>query len=161
METAEKKQGSSFAERCAAVFSGMAPGFTAVLATHSGAEISARTMSVLLHGHKFYFQTDGTSGKGPSAAAMPAGGAGFRINTRSGAAACPWGTPCKRTTGKYTLCLRRSSPGASRKYSHLEQEKLFCLEPASVRIWRYTDAGAVIEELDLQAGSFIRRSLGY
>ena len=160
METAEKQQGSSFAERCAAVFSGMAPGFTAVLATHSGAEISARTMSVLLHGHKFYFQTDGTSGKVRQLQQCPQAALAFdKYQVRGRCVSL--GHPMQEDNREIYTLFAAQFPGASRKYSHLEQEKLFCLEPASVRIWRYTDAGAVIEELDLQAGSFIRRSLGY
>lgn len=160
METAEKKQNSAFAEQCAAVFSGMAPGFTAVLATHDGTEVSARTMSVLLHGQKFYFQTDGTSGKVRQLQQCPQAALAFGEYQVRGRCVS-LGHPLQADNREIHALFAVQFPGAARKYSHLEQEELFCLEPVSVRIWRYTDAGAVIEELDLQAGSFIRRPLGY
>lgn len=149
-----------FAARCAAVFAEIGPGQTAALATRDGDGVSVRTMSVLQHEQKFYFQTDGQSGKAVLLQRCPQAALAFGAFQVRGRCVL-LGHPLEEHNRALHARFAARFPDAARKYSHLPQEVLFCLVPHTVRIWRYTGDGAVLEELDLDGRHFTRRPLGY
>ena len=117
------------------VFDDLGEGKKMVLATCANDEVSARTMSIIIHQGKFYFQTGVTMSKV----------ADIAVNNKVAL--------CAKGTSIMGVCREIGRPGdaenawflekfstyftsAALKYSHLEYERIYEVVPTKIKIWK-------------------------
>ena len=130
------------------------------LATCVENEVSARTMSAIIIEGLFYFQTDSRSLKA-SQLSLNANCA-IAFNNYEIIGYCEnLGHPMKEENKNIFKIFKEQFESAASKYSHIEQEILFCVIPKTIKIWEYTDNGAQIVLCDIKNKKFSIEKLGY
>lgn len=120
-----------------------------VLATSVNDEVSARTMSIVICGEKFFFQTDAGMDKvkeieqNPNVALCSKG---YQIKGRCKSL----GHPLLEENKWFIDLFREFYPNAYEKYSHLSNECVYEITPVKAKIWKSLDQEVWIEYLDFE-----------
>ena len=118
------------------------------LATSLDGEVTARTMSVVQLGGRLYFQTDRRFRKYAQLAGNPRA-ALCAENTQILGRCRELGHP--REHSEFCRAYRELYPGSFERYTQLEDERLFVLEPEFVERWLYIGGRPHVETFDVGA----------
>ena len=130
------------------------------LATCSDNIVSCRTISFIALEGNLYFQTDVNSVKGKQIrnnSNVAVSFEEFEIIGEANVIGHPYSDEAVSIYRVYEKCY----PSAAKKYGKLSQESLYCIKPEIIKVWKYTDEGAVIELLDIQEEKYERIMMGY
>ena len=106
-----------------------------VLATSANDEVSARTMSIIIHEGKFYFQTGVTMSKSSDIAVNNK--VALCVNETSIMGVCrEIGRPSDTNNAWFLRKFSTHFTSAALKYSYLEYERLFEMIPMKIKIWK-------------------------
>ncbi len=126
-------------------------GRTMVLASSYRDRVSSRMMSVVLVEGKFYFQTDKNFRKYE------------QIRKNANVALCMDNIQIEglcREIGKpsnhkaFLEAYKKSFNSSYKKYSHLENERLFEITPTYIQRWQYVEGLPYIERFDMADGKY-------
>ena len=130
------------------------------LATCARNEVSARTMSAIIIDGLFYFQTYSRSLKVLQLSLNA--NCAIAFNNYEITGHCEnLGHPMKEENKYIFKIFKEKFESAASKYSHIEQELLFCVIPKTIKIWEYTDNGAQIVICDIKNKKISIEKLGY
>lgn len=140
-----------FRERYARFLAEFGPGRTMVLSTAQEGQVSSRMMSVVQQDGVFYFQTDKTFRKYGQLLQNPRVALcidNIQIEGRCEEIGHPLEAPF--FCSLYQTCF----PGSYRKYSALQNERLFAVRPTAVERWLYRDGDPFLERFDLEQQAY-------
>ena len=118
-----------------------------VLATSVNNMVSARTVSVLTINGRFYFQTDKNMDKAREILTNPSVALCLKEVQIKGICR-EIGHPNNKDNHFFVEIFQECFPSAYKKYSHLENETVFEIEPLLAKIWQYIDDCQCIEFID-------------
>lgn len=123
-----------------------------VLATCNNNQVAARTISVIVHDNKIYFQTDLRMDKAKE------------IEKNNNVAICIGSIQIKGTCkhiGKpahikwFVDKYKNKYPNAFALYSRLEYERVFEIEPTSAKVWTYIQGEPYIKVIDFEKKEYV------
>lgn len=119
------------------------------LATSVNDIVSARTISVLILGGRFYFQTDKNMDKGKEISfnehvALAVG------NIQIKGICKELGHPTEKQNEEFLTHFKEHYNSAYTKYSHLENERVYEITPTLIKLWKYTENTPCIEFIDCE-----------
>ena len=127
---------NDYKSRIEILFEQLGIGQVMCLATSLDEKVFARSMSVIIHKQKFYFQTDKSYNKYYHLSCNKNVALCFN-NIQIEGTARELGHPLKSEnlffTDKYQECF----PGSYEKYTHLSNEVLFEVTPCHITVWDY------------------------
>ncbi len=135
---------NDFQSRISILFEKLGSGQIMSLATSLNGKVFARSMSVIICNHKFYFQTDKTFDKY------------YQLSNNKNVALCfnnfqiegtAWelGHPLKSENLFFADKYKKCFSGSYEKYTQLSNEVLFEVTPCYIKIWDY-DGGKPFRE---------------
>ena len=122
-----------------------------VLSTSLHDVVTSRMISAVAADRRLYFQTDTKSRKYAQLKENPH--AALCIDNIQIEGIC-------RETGHpaadpvFCELYERSFPGSYERYTNLQSERLFCMEPAFIERWLYIEGKPYVEKFDLSAGEY-------
>ncbi len=125
---------------------------TMVLSTSLHDIVTSRTMSIVACEEKLYFQTDKTFRKCDQLKENPH--VALCIDQIQIEGECSKiGRPSDHSD--FCRAYERCFPGSYRRYSHLQNERLFCVIPALIERWLYIDGKPCIETFDIAHREYV------
>lgn len=144
----------TFSEAVHAFYEPLGPAHHMVLATADDARVSARMMSVIQLDGRFYFQTDVTLRKHAQLQRNPR--AALCADCLQVEGACRLlGRPMAHEP--FRAAFERAFPSACARYTALENEVLYVLEPDFAQKWIYQGGQPFVERLDYAAQAYEKR----
>lgn len=134
---------NQFEERRYELFNEIGDHRKMVLSTASGTNVTSRMMSVICIDGQFMFQTDQRSRKSIQLRVNPQAALCFD-NLQIEGICREIGHPGDNPA--FCRLYEQHFPSAYRRYTHLEDERLFVLEPGYIKKWCYVD-GEPFEEI--------------
>lgn len=117
------------------VFDELGPCSKMVLATSVNDEVSARSMSIIIHQGRFYFQTSTTMDKTKEIAQNPRVALCSKGTSIMGVCK-EIGKPSDKENAWFLDKFRTHFENAFMKYSHLEHERVYEIVPTKIKLWR-------------------------
>ncbi|MBR6090302.1 MAG: pyridoxamine 5'-phosphate oxidase family protein [Anaerolineaceae bacterium] len=122
-----------------------------VLSTSLQDVVTSRMISAAAIDRKLFFQTDTGSRKYAQLKENPH--AALCIDNIQIEGICrETGHPAEDPA--FCELYKKSFPGSYDRYTNLQSERLFCLEPAFIERWVYIDGKPYVEKFDLLAGEY-------
>ena len=122
-----------------------------VLSTSLHDVVTSRMISTVAADRRLYFQTDTKSRKYAQLKENPH--AALCIDNIQIEGICrETGHPAEDPV--FCEIYKRSFPGSYDRYTNLQSERLFCMEPAFIERWLYIDGKPYVEKFDLSAGDY-------
>ncbi len=148
-----------FAQKAEALFRGLGEHRIMVLATAEGGLVTARSMSCIIFDQKFYFQTDITMTKAKQMAANP-NVALCHSNYQIEGGCRETGHPLDEANRRFLALYRKHYEGSYRKYSLLENERVYEISPVRIAVWDYEDGTPFQDFYDFTGRTYRREYYG-
>ncbi len=144
----------NFDEKYIELFKSLGESKSMVLSTSLNDYVTSRTVSIIIAEHKLYFQTDKLSVKYEQIHRNP--NVSLCIDNIQIEGQC---TEIGAPTDCPFFCelYKRHFPIAFDMYSHLQNERLFCVIPLCIKKWIYIDGQPYEEHFSIEQRKYTRR----
>lgn len=149
-----------YADVVSRVFNGIGNKRLISLATGNASNITCRTMTCVIFNQKFYFQTDKNSVKAVQLSKNSRAAISFEKYQIIGVCS-RLGHPFDKNNKHILALMKECFPSAVEKYSYLDQEVLYEFLPEIIKVWEYTETGAVIVTIHITEKNIYYNRLGY
>jgi nitroimidazol reductase NimA-like FMN-containing flavoprotein (pyridoxamine 5'-phosphate oxidase superfamily) len=142
-----------FDAKCEALFAALGAGRIMVLATCAGGRVTARSVSVVVSGGKFYFQTDRSFLKYRQL--LENRNAALCLdNIQVEGTSAEKGHPLDVENRLFAEQYQRCFPGSFEKYTAMKNETVFEISPTLITVWNYEDGKPTREFYDFRNNTY-------